>query len=215
MAITMMVSRDHANDPDVQAKSDYFGHEAERMSHSYKCPHADDKFADMSGQRSPECDENCKPYGPLYLRTTHVGMVVKVFERNGYNDSDFCAVVYFPATDSFGEVEYGTTRFWTYPNHAEVDASEALQKLYADRELDRRRKEYEAAAERKAMEPAKGKRAKVSGGRKVPIGTEGTLTWVGPDRYSRYRTRVGLKTDNGTVHWLDAEHITVMLESAS
>lgn len=56
-----------------------------------------------------------------------------------------------------------------------------------------------------------GKRVKVVSGRKVPVGTEGTVFWYGAGRsygYSRMiPMRVGLKTDAGETVWVAACHV--------
>lgn len=53
-----------------------------------------------------------------------------------------------------------------------------------------------------------GKRARVVRGRKVPLGTEGTVIWVGPNRYRYYGpARVGLRDDAGAVHWTSESNL--------
>lgn len=48
----------------------------------------------------------------------------------------------------------------------------------------------------------KGATVKVVKGRKVPIGTEGTVFWIGEDQYSRVGAmRLGFKDAEGTTHW--------------
>jgi hypothetical protein len=44
----------------------------------------------------------------------------------------------------------------------------------------------------------KGVRARVVKGRKVPVGTEGVVVWIGAGDYGE---RCGLKDDAGNVHW--------------
>ena len=65
----------------------------------------------------------------------------------------------------------------------------------------------------KLTELRKGLRARVVKGRKVPVGTEGEVMWIGEQHYGgatyrngrtlggRTSTRVGLRDDAGTVHW--------------
>lgn len=54
---------------------------------------------------------------------TYEGAVLQTFERNGYDDSDFIAIVWDEAEGRTRNVEYATTRGWTYANSAVVDAT--------------------------------------------------------------------------------------------
>lgn len=61
------------------------------------------------------------------------------------------------------------------------------------------------------LEPAvKGRKVRVEGGRKVPVGTEGTVFWVGEaqgyDARVKGPTRVGIKDASGKVHWTAADN---------
>lgn len=63
-----------------------------------------------------------------YMHTHHRGVVLATREMNGYDDSDFYALVW--AGDHVEQVEYATTRFWTYPNNATVDAAPEVLEQY-------------------------------------------------------------------------------------
>lgn len=54
------------------------------------------------------------------------------------------------------------------------------------------------AAQTRLLAPVKGYPARVIKGRKVPVGTEGTITWEGD---SAYGWRVGIRDAAGTVHY--------------
>jgi len=77
-------------------------------------------------------------------------------------------------------IEYASTRGWTYPNYAEVDATpEVLQQVELLRQAALFRhlvaKDWEAATK-----PAKGKRVRCTrANKKVPKGTEGVVFWIG------------------------------------
>ena len=74
----------------------------------------------------------------LYLETSYHGCVVNVSERNGYDDSDFYCTVWDEPTQSFKTFMYATTRGWTYPNGASIDASpELIAKYTAHVEAER------------------------------------------------------------------------------
>lgn len=68
--------------------------------------------------------------GDIYLRTFAVGMVVEEYENNFYEDSDFYAVYFEDGV--FKKIQYATTRGWTYPNSAKVDASPELMEKYRE-----------------------------------------------------------------------------------
>ena len=57
------------------------------------------------------------------------GRVVGLRERNMHDDSDFF-VTYQTDAGVFVEREYATTRGWSYPNEAHVDAPEGVQERY-------------------------------------------------------------------------------------
>lgn len=125
---------------------------------------------------------------------TFEGRVLDTFERNMYDDSDFCAIV---LDDNNGDpkirvITYATTRGWTYHNHCAVDATpevvaaaEAL--LIAD------------LTERYIQDwpkPEVGKRVKSKTTRGRYVGCEGVLTEIRQSDYSRYGTVGVFKVDN-------------------
>lgn len=64
------------------------------------------------------------PEDPPVYETTYEGAVLDVYERNGYDDSDFYAIVWDAEKGQIEHVMYATTRGWTYCNGASIDASE-------------------------------------------------------------------------------------------
>ncbi len=160
---------------------------------------------------------------PLYMRRSHKGLVIGVGEHNHYDDSDFYAVVWNPEKKRPEEIEYATTRAWTYPNHAEADATPEVQQAYVDyvKEVERKNALFKAHEEEHAVH--KGKMVKVVRGRKVPIGTTGTVIWEGSTSYAPARgprspswyqpevQRVGIKTADGTVYWTAGTNVEVIL----
>ena len=161
----------------------------------------------------------------VWLVETHKGLVLELREINGYDDSDFYARVW---NDEKGEVErviYASTRGWTYPNGAAVDATDEVKAKYAAlcaKELAAARA---AAAAREAATPAKGKRAKtvraVKGKSKIEAGVTGTIFWVGEDRFSRSyygarpKMRVGFEADDGRKVFIAGDAVAVMTEVAA
>lgn len=59
------------------------------------------------------------------------GCVLSKHERNGYDDSDFYALVWDASDQKVKTIEYASTRGWTYHNHAQVDASTEVIALAA------------------------------------------------------------------------------------
>lgn len=59
-----------------------------------------------------------------------------------------------------------------------------------------------------ASRPTYGKKVRVVRGRKVPVGLEGEIIWVG--RGYNDGTRVGIRDIQGTVHWTDAGNVAVL-----
>lgn len=221
MAIRTMTSEEQKDFPNVETVRDYRGHEEGLIQHGSKCP-LHNKI-DTSGKHSPECaregsySERCgEPFRPLYMVTTHVGLVLELGEHNGYDDSDFFAIVWNEEKQAPEEIQYASTRGWTYPNGAAVDATpEVLEKFKAYQtarmkkamaEQDRRNA-ARALAEKKV--PAKGKLVRVVKGRKVPQGTEGVVIWEGAGDWG---PRVGVKDAAGKVHFTAASNVEAVLE---
>jgi hypothetical protein len=135
------------------------------------------------------------------------GATFGTYERNGYNDSDFYAVVW--TGEAITAIEYATTRGWTYANGASPDATDDVKAAAAAWLYQRDVKSWNVAAAHDALMPEKGRRAEVFKGRKVPVGTTGEIIWVGDDRYRRGAYRVGIKDAAGEVHWTAMDNVRV------
>jgi len=152
-------------------------------------------------------------YNPDDYRVEYEGAVLQLFERNGYDDSDFYAIVWDDDEGTTKQVCYATTRGWTYANGATVDATpEVLAKA---QEAHRRARIRMAILddEFRSTLPGKGKRVSVIGtgqkedrprrwkGEVIDAGSEGTVFWIGVDSYrsSRWHTssRLGVELDDG------------------
>jgi hypothetical protein len=112
------------------------------------------------------------------------GAVLRLGEHNGYDDSDFYAIVWDEEQQAVRKIQYATTRGWTYHNGASIDAShEVIEKAVAvmteARFADWQRTYGET--------PRKGYTA-----RAVEKGEtfEGVITWIGEKRqYSQWAAR--------------------------
>lgn len=163
---------------------------------------------------SETATEPCKVCGyDMFVETTYVGCVVATGEHNGYDDSDFYAIVWDAAKGDFIEVTYATTRGWTYGNSATVDAPAELIEAYRAK----------CAAEAKAAAVARAKRNVRKGvevvvvkGRKIAKGTKGVVTWFGADKYRRNAYRAGVRFEGSTdVVFMDAANLEVVLDDAA
>lgn len=172
----------------------------------------------------------------LFLVESYKGCVVNTWERNGYNDSDFIATVWDEASSTLKSVEYASTRGWSYPNHAEVDATPEVKAKVAALEAEQARLDEEKRALREARTPTNGKRVVVvkavtRGKNQVAVGAEGEVFYFGEDKFfngNRYlnghqlhlihalglrdpRTgnRVGIKLDDGRKIFVRALNVEV------
>lgn len=163
------------------------------------------------------------PLDALYLETTHEGMVVATGERNGYHDSDFTATVWLPEEGKLETIVYATTRGWSYPNHAEVDATPEVLAAVNEAALKGRIKYLQDRAREEAKHPVVGRKVRVVSKRsKVPHGTIGMVVWFGLSKYARSRGttmtgalilkdhRVGIKTTSGETVWCGAACVEVV-----
>lgn len=153
---------------------------------------------------------------------SYEGKVLYEGERNYRDDSDFYALVWDDEAGKVKEIGYASTRGWTYGNYAHVDATpEVLAKAAAYYEaLALERLKNAAAAD--ARKPKVGKEVKVIAGRKVPLGTIGTVIWAGEGGYfgpvpefkngwsTKGEPRVGIKTATGARFFLAAKHVEVL-----
>lgn len=143
----------------------------------------------------------------IWMVTTHEGVVIGLGEVNGYDDSDFYATVWNDATGAPEKVTYASTRGWTYPNGAAVDATPEVVAKYAAYCEAAMAAARAAAAAREAAAPKKGKKGKITrnvkGKHAIEAGVTGTIFWVGEDKFARSyygaapKVRVGFEADDG------------------
>jgi hypothetical protein len=148
-----------------------------------------------------------------WFRYSHEGLVLATGEHNWHDDSDFYAVVWDAGAGQPREIEYATTRGWTYANSATVDATpevQAAHDAWRQARADQRRAEADAA---EAATPRAGKTVKVVKGRKVPVGTVARVVWYGEGKgFSRHAPvimRVGLMVEGERV-FTDAANVEVV-----
>lgn len=199
MAIRMMTDKSEylKNPADIEVVTNFHGHEITRVFHDSKCPHYT-KYAPLTAECLPHDPDNkvwgCHHFEPLYMKTTHKGLVLDLGEYNGYDDSDFYAVVWNWEKNAPERIQYATTRGWSYPNGAKVDATPEVIAAYAKYLETVREKERIRRAEIEKKTVRKGKTVKVVRGRKLPIGTVGLCFWTGATKFGY---SVGIETPEG------------------
>lgn len=150
--------------------------------------------------------------GPLWMREFAVGEVLALRERNGYDDSDFLALVGDPKTGEASWVEYATTRGWTYPNSATVDATPELIEAY---KANCKAKSEAFAAKLAAVRSCDAKFGtvvvvKAARGKAAALnGTEGEVCWEGPGFGYGSPARLGLRLLDGSKVFVNATQVQV------
>lgn len=146
----------------------------------------------------------------IFMEKTHEGQVLAVLEVNSYDDSDFVAVVWDFETQAPKRVVFASTRAWSYPNHAKVDATPEVLEAYAAYKAAAHKVEMDrlyALAIHAHLRPSKGQMVRVFKGRKVPVGTQGEVFWSGFDHYGN--PKVGIKVEDKKVY-VAGGHVAVM-----
>ena len=130
---------------------------------------------------------------PLY-----VGATIALREYNGYDDSDFYAIVWDNAEARLHMIEYATTRYGGNGT-ATVDCTqENLRKAY-QYSYSHCRKHVFNDYVNSLKTPEKGDLVTVISGRKVKKGTTGRLFWIGTPQtfgYGNTSTKVGIALDD-------------------
>lgn len=124
---------------------------------------------------------------PFMQQETYVGCVIELREFNGYDDSDFYALVWDDEKQTVTRVEYATTRAATYGNSASVDLTPERAALVEAHYRQRREAQIAAKAAQDFATPTKGKIVEVIAGQKLPVGTKAVVGWYGEDRFDRSR----------------------------
>jgi hypothetical protein len=143
---------------------------------------------------------------------SYEGCVLGKFERNGYDDSDFIAIVWDSEKDAIITVEYASTRGWTYHNGCVVDATDSViiqAQAYMEQKLIER---FMLEIEDMAKIPIKGTVVRSTTTRGKNVGIQGIVMWYGDNKYSRTGGKsVGLKIKgNARLTYIDAANVEVI-----
>ncbi len=130
---------------------------------------------------------------------SYKGAVLMEYENNGYHDSDFYAVVW--TGEDLKTIQFATTRGGCGKAFAtKADATPETWKAVGDFCKSRMISIIENNAQVQAREITKGKKVRVFKGRKVKIGTEGIVFWIGkPQKFGYYSepvTKIGIATSD-------------------
>lgn len=143
------------------------------------------------------------------------GCVIRTYEHNGYDDSDFYAVCVNVENGKIDTIEYDTTRCGG-GGSATVDLTESNYRLYQRKAYMRQIADSLKQNRTAAANVEIGKEVVVIKGRKVPIGTKGVVFWrkeVNYDRYNRWYNatmRIGIKDSDGVVYWINESNVKVV-----
>jgi hypothetical protein len=124
------------------------------------------------------------------------GRVLGTYERNGYNDSDFYAIVWDGA--KVRHIEYASTRYPSYGDSASVDASPEVRTLayeYVQGRLLVFLKNRAIDRAFNVLEP--GNMVQVNRGRKIPRGTQGKVYRTWRDNWNK--DQIAIQNDKGVV----------------
>jgi hypothetical protein len=142
---------------------------------------------------------------PQARLVTYTGRVLETREENGYDDSDFYALVW--DGEKIAKEYYASTRGWTYGNGACVDATEDVQDAAEAWLAEEFFQCFTAEDAAEARTVQVGRLVRVARGRKVPQGTTGVVAWLGA---GQWRARARLALDGGGEVWIDAANLDVV-----
>jgi hypothetical protein len=150
----------------------------------------------------------------LFLYDSHVGLCLEDREENGHDDSDFYMLVWNPTEQKIDRIMFATTRGWTYPcMGSSADATPEVKAAAAEYLRNRFLESLKAKNHSDARTPAFGKLVKVVKGRKVPVGTQGEVSWTGFDKYAfggKPKLRIGIRLLDGTTVFTAASNVEVI-----
>lgn len=163
--------------------------------------HVNEQYPEYSYHEFQPADEIKKDYSEkvLYCRDWDVsfeGAVLATRERNMHDDSDFYAVVWDDEAGAIRDIEYATTRYATYGNTAQADATDEVKAKARKYLADWTYKQLLIDEARKAETVELGKTVRVvKGTKKIAAGVEAVVAWRGINQFdSAWTQRYGTRT---------------------
>ena len=158
------------------------------------------------------------------ITTTYQGAVLDVWERNGYNDSDFYAIVWDDDEGRVRQVEWATTRGWTYHNSAAIDATDDVLAKAEAWLADTIERLLTSAHITDAADPTVGKRVRSTTTRGKNVGVEGWVMrrmanpfktyyrngYSSPDSIYNQRVAIDPGPPADKLVWMDADRVEVI-----
>jgi hypothetical protein len=146
----------------------------------------------------------------LVMVQKYHGKVIREYERNYRDDSDFYAVVWDEEKEEPRHIQWATTRAWTYACGCTIDATpEVIEKYNAwCKRRDHAWSEYRK--KEKKYIPAKGKTIRATTRRGKAVGKQGVVTWVGASLYGGMSAR--FYTDSGEATFVSTDSIEILDE---
>jgi len=124
------------------------------------------------------------------------GCVLAIGEHNYYDDSDFYAIVWDSSIGQPRKIIYATTRAWSYPCVAVVDATPEIKATYSEWEANHKLVWDAYHKEVAAYVPEKGKLAKSITTKGKAKDLEGEIFWIGDSKFNGEKT-VGIRDEDG------------------
>lgn len=138
------------------------------------------------------------------------GKVIRTGEMNGYDDSDFYALVWDAEKGEARSITYASTSSWTYHNKATVDATpEVLDEYFTWYRANSLAKAL-AWAEADSTDPQLRDEVRSLTTRGKNVGVVGRIMWKGQDSYGR-GIKVGIKVDGeSTLRYIPVEKVELI-----
>lgn len=118
------------------------------------------------------------------------GLVIREYEKNYYDDSDFVAVVWDVVNQAPKHITFATTRGWSYPCGCVVDATPEVLALYEAYCAKQKRIWDEYNVKVSAYIPKVGMTAKSITTKGKAKNLVGEITWMGDTQYG-YTVKIG------------------------
>lgn len=132
----------------------------------------------------PNCTSENKRRGSCGdPQVTYAGAVLDTYERNGYHDSDFFAVVWDAEAGGVRSILTHSTAWWSGHSGAVVDATEEAWEAARAAILPKVVEALRKLAEEEAVKPYVDRRVRSLTTRGKNKGVEGVVRWYGEDRY--------------------------------
>lgn len=172
------------------------------------------KNSDGTYDQGAYCLLNHKQYNQngqsLEMIERYHGRVIREYERNGYDDSDFVAVVWDDEVNHPKHVVYATTRAWSYACSCSIDATPEVMEKYTTWMKIQSEKKRVYDQQVKEFTPQVGKLARSLTVRGKAKGFVGEIIWQGDKGFGM---SVKLRNEQGYMVFVPLDRIEIFVES--